>query len=236
MYDGVHSITFGDKNTWTDWHLIPTSRPLFNPPAVKTNIVNIPGADGSLDLTEVLTGYPLFSNRSGSLEFVVANDYWEWEIAYSTIMNYIHGTRTKAILSDDPGYYYEGRFSVSSWKSSKDYSIITIDYNVAPYKTKVNGSLDDWLWDPFNFEEDVIYDLKNVTVNGSKTISIDGYPQRVTLRVTSNANMTATLRGKTYQITSGTKKVGGLVIMEGPNEITFTGNGVISLDYRGGSL
>ncbi len=41
-----HSITIGNKNTWDDWHLIPATRPLFNPPTVKTNMVNIPGGDG----------------------------------------------------------------------------------------------------------------------------------------------------------------------------------------------
>ena len=46
-----HSITIGDKNTWDDWHLIPATRPLFNPPTVKENMVNIPGGDGVLDLT-----------------------------------------------------------------------------------------------------------------------------------------------------------------------------------------
>lgn len=237
MYEGEHSITFGDKHTWNDWHLIPTSRPVFNPPSVKTNIINVPGADGSLDLTDTLTGYPLYANRSGSFEFAVANDYWNWEIAYSTIMNYIHGRRMKAILDDDPKYYYEGRFSVNSWKSGKDYSTITIDYNVAPFKTQVLGSLDDWLWDPFNFEEDVVYDyLKEFVVSGSKTIVIDGFTQRVALSITSNANMTATLRGKQYQINPGTEKVRGLIMLEGPNEITFTGNGIVSVDFRGGKL
>ena len=55
-----HSITIGDKNTWDDWHLIPTTRPLFAPPGVKKNIVSIPGGDGSLDLTEALTGRPTY--------------------------------------------------------------------------------------------------------------------------------------------------------------------------------
>lgn len=34
-----HSITIGEKNTWDDWHLIPTSRPLVNPPSVNTHLI-----------------------------------------------------------------------------------------------------------------------------------------------------------------------------------------------------
>ena len=82
-----HSITFGDKNTWDDWHLVPASRPLFNPPTVKTKIIDIPGANGNLDLSDSLTKYPVYNNREGQIEFIVMNDYWEWYDAYSTIMN-----------------------------------------------------------------------------------------------------------------------------------------------------
>ena len=57
-------------NTWDDWHMLPTARPMFTPPDVKTNYIDIPGGNGSLDLTEALTGYPLYSNRTGSLNFV----------------------------------------------------------------------------------------------------------------------------------------------------------------------
>ena len=44
----------------------------------------------------------------------------------------------RAVLEDDPEYYYEGRFSVNSWKSDKTHSSITINYSVAPYKKKLH--------------------------------------------------------------------------------------------------
>lgn len=158
-----HSITFGEKNTWDDWHLVPTSRPVFNPPSVKTKTLDIPGVDGVIDLTESLTGYPVFNNREGSIEFVVLNDFChlvetheEWYEVYSSVMDYLHGQQMKAVLDDDKEYYYEGRFAVNSWKSEKDYSKIVIDYSVGPYKWLFRSSLDDWLWDPFNFETGII--------------------------------------------------------------------------------
>ena len=135
-----HSITFGDKNTWDDWHLVPASRPLFNPPTVKTKIIDIPGANGNLDLSDSLTKYPVYNNREGQIEFIVMNDYWEWYDAYSTIMNYLHGQTMKAILEDDQEWYYIGRFSVNSWKSNKDYSRIVIDYSVKPFKYFIRGT------------------------------------------------------------------------------------------------
>lgn len=136
-----HSITFGEKNTWDDWHLVPTSRPVFNPPSVKTKTLDIPGGDGVIDLTESLSGYPVYNNREGSFEFIVLNDfcqieetYEKWYEVYSSIMDYLHGQQMKAFLEDDADYYYEGRFAVNSWTSDKNYSKIVIDYNVGPYK------------------------------------------------------------------------------------------------------
>lgn len=136
-----HSITFGSKNTWNDWHLVPTSRPVFDPPVLKERYIDIPGGDGVIDLTESLTGYPVYQNRTGSLEFIVMNDYWPWQEAYSTICDYLHGQRMKAVLEDDRDYYYEGRFKVSKWKSDKYYSTITIEYSVSPYKKRLESTV-----------------------------------------------------------------------------------------------
>lgn len=146
-----HSVIFGEKNSWDDWHLIPTSRPVFNPPKPKLKTVDVPGGDGLLDVSELLTGYPVYENRTGSIEFMVHNGYEEWQVAYSNIMDYLHGQRLRAVLEDDPDYFYEGRYSVNIWKSDKAYSLITIDYSVNPYKQSVLSTTDEWLWDPFNF-------------------------------------------------------------------------------------
>ena len=165
-----HSVTFGDKNTWDDWRLVPASRPVFNPPAQKVKTLEIPGGDGVIDLSQSLTGYPVYQNRTGSIEFIVMNDFKPWHMAYSDIMDYLHGQKLRAILEDDPEYFYEGRFVVNAWKSEKDWSRITIDYDVGPYKWSVLSSTDDWLWDPFNFQNGVIRPalFKDIAVTDEK--------------------------------------------------------------------
>lgn len=171
-----HSVTFGDKNTWDDWRLVPSSRPLFNPPAQKVKTLDIPGGDGVLDLSTALTGYPVYQNRTGSIEFIVMNDFKPWHMAYSDIMDYLHGQTMRATLEDDPEYFYEGRFTVNSWKSQKDWSRITIDYNVGPYKWSHLSSTDEWLWDPFNFQNGIIRStiFNNISVTTStKTLSLE---------------------------------------------------------------
>lgn len=151
-----HSVTFGEKNTWDDWRLVPVSRPVFNPPAQKVKTLEIPGGDGVIDLSQALTGYPVYQNRTGSMEFIVMNGFKLWHVAYSDIMDYLHGQKLRAVLEDDREYFYEGRFTVNAWKSEKDWSRIVVDYDVGPYKWAVQSSIDPWLWDPFSFQNGVI--------------------------------------------------------------------------------
>lgn len=151
-----HSITIGDKNTWDDWHLVAKSRPVINPPKQKTKYLDIPGASGSIDMSESLTGYPVFDNREGDFEFYVMNGYLAWNVLLEEISKFLHGKRMRLILEDEPEYYYEGRFAVDEWKSEKDYSKIVISYNLEPYKYWKLSSTEDWLWDPFNFQNGVI--------------------------------------------------------------------------------
>lgn len=141
MYDGSHSITFtqpdgsNGKNTWIDWFLIPTSRPTVSYPAPYTKFVEIPGMDGSYDISDYLTNGESYSDRSGSFEFVVDNDHADWLTIYQDVLLYLHGQKLRMILQDDSGYYYVGRFNVNEFKSDKTNSRIVIDYRVGPAKT-----------------------------------------------------------------------------------------------------
>lgn len=239
-----HSITFGDKNTWDDWHLIPESRPLFLPPDTKTKFVDIPGADGHLDLTEALTGEPLYETRTGSITFYVMNGYWAWNEAYSTIMNYLHGQKMQAYLEDDPGFYYEGRFYINEWSSEKDYSKIVIDYNVSPYKIDMYSSKDKWLWDPFNFNTGIVRDYSNVRIEGTHEIIMYGSRKTIMpkfiIQLDNPSNLMtlqwSEMPGKSYPLSMGEYKIPDIKVKNTISTLTFTGNGVISIDYRGGSL
>ena len=229
-----HSITIGTKNTWDDWHLVPTSRPLVEPPEVQTSYVTIPGSYGTLDLTEALTGYPTYGDRTGSWEFIVMNDYWNWETAYSEIMGYLHGKSYQVILDDDPGYYYEGRLSVDGWKSGKGWSTITIRYRFNPFKIEILASDEEWKWDTFNFETGIIRVYKDLPISGQTSITVINEQMRLTPTIKSNATMTLAHRGKTYTISSGNNTPRDLKLIPGTNVLTFSGNGSVSISFHGG--
>lgn len=232
-----HSITIGYKNTWDDWHLIPATRPLFNPPTVKENMVNIPGGDGVLDLTASLAGRPTYNNRTGSWTFYVQNGFKDWSVLYSEIMVYLHGQTFKAILEDDPTYFYEGRFSVNQWKSDKDYSQIVINYNVGPYKKEINNTGSDWLWDPFNFETGIIRNYKNLSVLTSLTVVVEGdMMDSVPVIIASASGMQVTYEGKTYSLSKGANTIPQIVLHSGENTLIFAGQGTITIENTGGRL
>ena len=163
----------GEKiNTYDDWFLAPTSRPVINPPTPKTNYVDIPGSSGAIDMSETLTGYPVYENREGSFTFYVLNalndipDPQLWNVRYERILNFVHGKTLKLILEDDPAYYYIGRLKVDKWDSKANNSEIEISYNLEPYKWKIESTIDDWIWDSFNFDTDTIEDgYKDIIVN-----------------------------------------------------------------------
>ena len=231
-----HSITIGTKNTWDDWHLIPSSRPLFNPPPVKTSYVEIPGGDGVLDLTTSLTGKPLYSNRTGSWEFFVENGFKDWSVLYSEIMLYLHGQEYKAWLDDDMAYYYEGRFSVNQWKSNPAMSSIVIDYNVGPYKQYAPNDA-NWLWDPFNFETGVIRYYKNLPVKGMLKVDVVGDAMDTVPTITSSvAGIRLEFNGASYILKKGANIIDDIIITDGDNPFFFYGNGKISIDIVGGRL
>ncbi len=104
-----HSITIGAYNTWQNWRLIPASRPVVNPPEVKTNFVEVPGADGVLDFTEALDEQIHYKNREGSWEFLVCHEQinadtgnkYNWAALWHDILNAIHGKRVQVILMDE---------------------------------------------------------------------------------------------------------------------------------------
>ena len=236
-----HSITFGDKNTWDDWHLIPSKRPSFNPPTVKSQYVDIPGGNGVLDLTESLTGYPLYNTRTGSWTFYVENGFKPWDELYSEISNYLHGQKLRAILEDDPGFYYEGRFSVDEWNSDSWWSTITIGYDVYPYKKELTNSLEDWLWDPFNFDTGIVREYGELEVNDALTLEIPSRQEYICPKIivtsSDGTGMNLQYNSKTYHLNDGENLLpevtfgGGVVVT-----LKFTGNGTVSIDYQGGSL
>lgn len=261
-----HSITFESesgtlRNTWEHWRLIPTSRPCFAPPKTKTQYISIPGSDNDLDLTESIKGYPVYEDRQGSIEFIVDNDSnttrsTEWyEYYYQDMLVSLNGKKVKATLEDDPCHYYEGRFFVSGYIPQPHWNKVTLNYIVKPYKMRLISSLEDWLWDPFSFNIGVIQKnvFDKITVDGQRGVDcsleylIGRKPICPTFKVSSSeAGIWTSLYNEELGIEVSERFYNGSTVdprfilsnLSGSNvaAVFFSGNGVVSLDFRSGGL
>lgn len=136
------------QNTWEDLHLIPSSRPEVTIPSRAFKMVEIPGRDGGLDLSDYLIGRPTYSMRNGSWEYIVVEDYEgrtvderSW-VERRLIMNgFFDGSEMKVRFVDYmPNYYYKGRVYVEGWRTGPSFSTVTIGYQLNPYKYDLSGT------------------------------------------------------------------------------------------------
>lgn len=228
------SIRIGEKNTYGDWGL-RASRISVGFPEAKTNLIDIPGADGSADLTEALGEIP-YKNRNIEFVFDAVGTYESWHGLCTDIANYLHGKRMKVILDTDPYYYYIGRLHLDSTKTDDTLHEIVLTGDVDPYKYELYSSVEDWLWDSFNFKTGIIRNYKDLQVKGSRTVNIPGRRKPTVPTIISSAAMSVSFAGKEYAVRAGEQKIYRIVVREGANCLTFTGNGTVSIDYRGGIL
>lgn len=267
----IHSIDIGRKstdgglwtslkNTWDDYHLVPSTRPVVNPPEPKTNYVDIPGIDGVLDMSTALTGTMLYKNREGSWDFVVANDYEPWEVIFHKLKNDLHGKRFDVRLMDEPYYYYKGRLSVNEWKSEQNWSKVTLDYYFQPYKFEINSGNEPWLWDPFSFKTGIIrnygYASSPLTTSTSVPLSLwiasTERIQSLIIYVVSGTGLKVRVGGgsREYDLSSGRNDLTDFIVSEqdytgdithayiGPDgrQLDFIGDGSVYVEFQGGWL
>lgn len=231
MFNRENGVSY---NTFDDWRIAPASRPLVNPPEVRTEYVDIPGADGSLDYTEVLNGVK-YRNREGSWEFYVLNElfdrsivFYSWNDIYSLMMRKIHGRRMRIELESDPGFYYLGRVFVDSWSSNKDYSKITIRYNLDPYKKPMFTSKDvDWKWSEL-FANQIYYGTFNVDDVRYRTFyNFTEHP--LPIKYIFKTNMSVETDGEVVNYKPG--EYDGVDLAPGDNKRIFRGKGKVIVDH-----
>lgn len=212
-------------------------------PSVQSYSVNIPGRNGALDLSEALTGSPVFGDRQITYTIGGLKETGEWIRQISSLANAIHGKRVKVYESDDPGYYWVGRMAVQTSLPSRSARIASFDciLTAEPFKWEIQDSTEDWVWDTFDFDEGIARSYKNVAISGTTSVTVIGsqFNSDVVVK-TSAAGMTVTYtqNGESVQISlaKGKNTVYGLMLKEGENTLVFTGTGTVDIIYRGGSL
>lgn len=227
-------VLFGDVKSHEDWGLkLETIQLSF--PEAKTDQVDIPGSNGVIDLTEA-NGRVCYKNRTMTLTFSLDDDYVEWHLLSSRIAKELHGKMIKCILPDDPNYYYEGRFSIDSKKKNDVITDIVITGDVHPFKLDVYSSSEEWLWDPFSFEDGIIRSYHDIEISGTTSVSVIGSEMPVVPKFICSTDMDLEFNSSVFHLSAGETTDYDIILSEGENQLIFTGHGTVTIEYRGGIL
>lgn len=212
-------IYFDDIHSYYDLNLILSASDI--PPAKpKTSYIDIPGADGTLDLTET-HGEVKFSDRDCKFTFTVNPiDDMTWEERKTEVSNLLNGKKCKITLDKDEDFYFLGRCTVDNISSDKRINKIVISAKVNPYKFKQNITV-----------------VRTELSATPKTINIINSRKTVCPVITcSNNNTVVVFEGATYNMSSGEHKFLNIQLREGNNTLTVSGSGSITFTYQEGEL
>ena len=234
----------GTTKSWhslDDWGLAIGNNDYIGEPVQETTYIQVPGRDGLIDVSETVAGRPIFKKRSISIVVGALHNRMDWDSVMSGIRNKIHGRVCHIIFDNDITYYWRGRVSVNSFDRSRRLGTFKIEMpNADPYKYSISSSAEPWLWDPFNFETDVITYIGAITVTGSETVTLPSGNMLVSPEfVVSDivGSLIVECNGRTYTLVQGTNNIPSILV-GGDNEVEleFTGNGKVQIVYRSGSL
>lgn len=198
-------------HTGNDLGLVMTSKSL-PAPTVQKEIVLIPGRNGSLDMSETLTGEPTYNNRPLTFAFF-ANGSREEVLALIDALLLYHGQYITLSVDDLEDWYYEGRAEIS-YVDHHYYVEFELAVDAQPFRQAVNMRR---------------YAMTNIS---SKTIVLENMGVRVLPTVTVSADTTIKIGTNSYTLGAGTYEDDKLLLATGANSWVVTTTGTITITYR----
>lgn len=212
----MKGITFGVLHSYRDLNLILSKKEIGAPP-VKKNTLEIEGADGSIDLTEVF-GRPTYGDLTHKFVFSTIVPRSDFLTQYSRVKNALHGKKLRIILDDDPAFFYVGRCNVSPFTNENGIGSISVDCDCEPYKYKLTKT------------------VVTKAVDGTETITLTNGRKRAVPVITTTAPMTIIFGDGAWTNGAGTYSIPELELVEDENTVTVTGTGSITFEWQEGDL
>lgn len=216
----ARGTSFGGLHSHRDLNLIQQTVDV-QPAKPKLNIIDIPGADGSKDLSAQPGGRIVFSDREITWTFALYPGE-NWHAKHREVSDALNGLACNIYLDDDPDYYYTGRLSVDKYSIDRTLRQITVKANCRPYKLKLE-------------ETEVTAALS--TAYTALYLSCGRKPVVPTITVT--AETTLLWEDTTITVTAGTHKILDIELQEGENlleAMVTSGTGEITVTYQEGAL
>ncbi len=215
-------VYFDNIHSFYDLNLILSTVEI-SPATPKLTFVDVPGADGSLDMSEV-HGEVKYSNRKHTFTFTMnpAGDLSEqaWEEKKTEVSNLLNGTACNIVLDKDPDYYWQGRCTVDSYKSNKRVRQFVISATVKPYKMK-------------QAETVASFALQNT----AQTVKVHNSRKSVCPVIEcTNDNTRITFGNATFAVNAGSHIFPDIIFKMGINELKLSGSGTATFRFREGDL
>ena len=214
-------FTFDNFNTWYDWQLTLTAKDV-TPPEPKTNYVSLDGMNGTLDLSESLTGEVAYQDRTITAEFWTSEGTFIDRVALMRdITAALHGKKIKIVEPDDPEHYFLGRIKIKSSNYSQVHANFSIEATCEPWRYAIQETK---RMIEVDTDSEVVAVIRN---NGVKTLCP---------AITVEGTVTLTYKDASIELTNGSYTIPDIKLYQGANAVGLSGSGSVTFTYREAEL
>jgi hypothetical protein len=215
----TRQIFLNGKGTFSEFGAYVLNGTVIESAQVRSMMVDLPGVSGSTDLTEALTGEPMYDNRKVSFSLILLPD-GDVASKRAAFENAFNGKRVKIELPDDD-HYFIGRVSTEFKYIKKDAGTIF-----------VNANCDPWRYNETETTVDV------VGTGADLGVLLENEFRPINPSITCSAPTAIKFGDTIYNLNEGTKLVPGIRLLAGENNLTVnTANGeTVAFSYQEASL
>jgi hypothetical protein len=211
-------IIFGTYDTALDglWTLAGWT---LTDPQHQSHLVNVPGRDGPLDLSTVLTdGEPRYGGRTLTVWLESSEGTrLEREDRISEMINQLDGWRLGIVLPDKPQHYLTGRLHVE------------VEYNDnAHAAVVVTATCDPWLY----FQDERAYLLQATADQSLAVLSNAGRRTVVPVITVESGQVNLVYGAQSWALSAGVYQLPDLALQPGNAELYYSGEGRLQISYR----
>ena len=211
----LSGIMIGSTNTLSTYGLFLCADLKIGEPKLKENRVDIPGGNGSLNMSYSPQGGPVYYDREISFTLAKVMDEASRDSLVSTLRNLWHGKEVDLILPNDATHYWHGILTIGD-VSGYNKGLIPVKMIAQPFKLKKT--------------------LTTVSKTGAGTVTLSNERMPAVPTVTSTGAATLAWSGYSVAIEQGEQVIPQLVLPQGDTVVTITGSATVTFSWREGSL
>ena len=210
--------TINTEHTLRDWKAAITNADVISVPEANTVILEVPGRNGNLDLSEALTGDVTYGNRTIKLELASSVSLSSWYEKCLHIFNTYHGKTVTVTFDDDPDHYYTGRASVSDPQRVRNGGSFVFTVNAEPFRYDVNETM-------------VFLTASSGATSVTGTITNSGrMPVCPTITTTKACQMVT--GGIMYSLLQGTQTIPAFILPQGNTSVKIQVSGGVTVTFK----